>query len=430
MKVTILSKEVIIPSNATPSKLKTYKLSYIDQQIHPHHIPFILYYSYDASTTTISQSKMTTKLKTSLSKTLTHFYPLAGRLTNNQNAIDCTDEGVQFSVARVECNLMTIITTPVIEELKQLVLMGSSSSSSSCVEEQQVAIQVNLFDCGGIAVGVSMSHRVADACSFSSFISHWFAIAKGPESPLVGPGLDSAVLFPPVNSYEYSGRGPPVDNPFKKLVTKRFVFSSLAIKELKHKVVKADTTLVGLNPTRVEVVTALIWKCMATVSGCKDSVAFHVVNFRRKMVPSLKDQQFGNLFQMASAVAHETTDMGYLVGKLRGSFRKIDGEYLKSLMGENGVEIARDNFREIKKYISRKGLGVFRFSSWCRFSVNESDFGWGKPVWISGTDYNNENSIMLMDSSSDDGIEAWVVLSEDKMHKLEQDTELHAFVTC
>ncbi|KAI3504557.1 hypothetical protein L1887_26124 [Cichorium endivia] len=422
MKVTLLSTELIIPSSATPSDLRTYKLSYIDQQIHPHHIPFILYYSYHESTT-ITQSTMTTKLKTSLSKTLTRFYPLAGRLTNNQNAIDCTDQGVQFSVARVECDLMNIVRNPVIEELSQLVLMGSSHI------EEQVAIQVSLFDCGGIAVGVCMSHRIADACSFSSFVSHWFALAKGPETPLTGPVLDSAVLFPPMDSYEFNRTGPTAVDPFKKLVTKRFVFSSLAIKKLKHEVVKSDSTLVGFNPTRVEVVTALIWKCMAAVYDCKASVAFHVVNFRRKMVPSLPDHQFGNLFQMASAVAHETTDMGSLVGKVRGSFGKIDGEYLKSLMGENGVEVARGNFREIRKYISQEGVGVFRFSSWCRFEVNESDFGWGKPVWISGTDYNNENSIMLMDSRLVDGIEAWVVLSEDNMHKFEQDTELQAFVS-
>ncbi|KAI3688671.1 hypothetical protein L2E82_46423 [Cichorium intybus] len=421
MKVTLLSTELIIPSSSTPSDLRTYKLSYIDQQIHPHHIPFILYYSYHESTT-ITQSTMTTKLKTSLSKTLTRFYPLAGRLTNNQNAIDCVDQGVQFSVARVECDLMSIVRNPVIEELSQLVLMGSSYI------EEQVAIQVNLFDCGGIAVGVCMSHRIADACSFSSFVSHWFALANGPETPLTGPVLDSAVLFPPMDSYEFNRTGPTVVDPFKKLVTKRFLFSSLAIKKLKHEAVKSDSTLVGFNPTRVEVVTALIWKCMAAVYDCKASVAFHVVNFRRKMVPSLPDHQFGNLFQMASAVAHETTDMGSLVGKVRGSFGKIDGEYLKSLMGENGVEVARGNFREIRKYISQEGVGVFRFSSWCRFEVNESDFGWGKPVWISGTDYNNENSIMLMDSRLVDGIEAWVVLSEDNMHKLEQDTELQAFV--
>ncbi|KAL4566650.1 hypothetical protein LXL04_030770 [Taraxacum kok-saghyz] len=424
MKVTILSKEVIVPCSPTPCELKTYKLSYIDQQIYHHHIPFILYYSYDESTF-ITQSEITTKLKTSLSKTLTQFYPLAGRLTKNQNAIDCSDQGVWFSVAKVECNLMDIVTNPVIEELKELVLMTSS------YVEEQVVIQVNLFDCGGIAVGVCISHRIADACSFSSFVSHWFNTAKEPESPLTGPVLDSAVLFPLVDSYEFSRTGPPVDQ-FTNLVTKRFVFSSLAIKELKHKLVNADTTVVGLlSPTKVELVTALIWKCMTVASSdCKASVAFHVVNFRRKMVPPLNDDQFGNLFQMASAVANETTvlDMGYLVAKLRESFGKIDEEYLKSLMGENGGEIARGNFKEIRKYINQEGVRVFRFSSWCRFGVNESDFGWGKPVWISGTDYNSENTIILMDSRISDGIEAWVVMNEDNMKKLEQDTELQAFV--
>ena len=90
------------------------------------------------------------KLKTSLSKTLTHFYPLAGRLSENQNIVDCNDQGVQFLVAQVGSNLINIIKSPVIKELNQLVMVESS------YVEEQLAIQVNLFDCGGIAVGVSI----------------------------------------------------------------------------------------------------------------------------------------------------------------------------------------------------------------------------------------------------------------------------------
>ncbi|MFS7961938.1 putative vinorine synthase [Helianthus anomalus] len=105
MKVTVLSKELIVPSSPTPHDLKTYKFSFTDQQIPPYHIQLILYYSYDDQSTITTQSQITIKLKTSLSKTLTHFYPLAGRLTSSSNTIDSTDQGVQFLVTRVETNL-------------------------------------------------------------------------------------------------------------------------------------------------------------------------------------------------------------------------------------------------------------------------------------------------------------------------------------
>nr|XP_043639588.1 stemmadenine O-acetyltransferase-like [Erigeron canadensis] len=357
---------------------------------------------------------MTIKLKTSLSKTLTHFYPLAGKLSKNRNTIDCNDQGVQFLVVQVESNLLDIIKSPVIKELNQLAMVEASSV------EEQLAIQINLFACGGIAVGISMSHRIMDACSLSSFVCHWFSAAKGSETSLMGPVLDSAVLFPPMESYEYSST---VHSPLKNTVTKRFVFSSLAINKLKREVVKNNCTLV--NPTRVEVVTALIWKCATAALGdCKASVAFHIVNFRKKMVPALQDHQFGNLFQLAKSTAHPTADLASLVVTLKSSFGKINDNYMKSLTGENGVEIAKDNFREIKNSMIQEGVRVFKFSSWCGFSVNEGDFGWGKPLWISIVNLGDENSTVLVDSTCDDGIEAWIVMNKDNMKRFEQNVEL------
>ncbi|KAD1384628.1 hypothetical protein E3N88_42912 [Mikania micrantha] len=419
MKVTVLTNELIVPSSPTPSYLKIYKFSFIDQQIPPYYIPIILYYSLDKSATT-TQSEITIKLKTSLSKTLTHFYPLAGRLTHDRNAVNCTDQGVQFSVTRVESNLEDMIKSLKIKVLNKLVKVETS------YVEEQLAIQVNLFDCGGIAVGVSMSHRIGDACSISSFVSHWFALAKGSETPFLSPVLDSAVLFPPMGSCEFSRnpKDPAISVPFETLVTKRFMFGSLAINQLKDKVVKDHNTPV--NPTRVEVVTALIWKCGAMALGdCKVSVAFHSINLRRKMVPCLQDHQFGNLFQLANALAHQTDSMASRVMKLKDSFSKIDIAYLTSLTRDKG----KDNFKEIGKCMNQEGVGVFKFGSWCRFSFNEGDFGWGKPVWVSSANFSDENSIVLMDSTKDvDGIEAWIVMNKENMKKFEQIDELQEFV--
>ncbi|KAI3820686.1 hypothetical protein L1987_08234 [Smallanthus sonchifolius] len=271
-----------------------------------------------------------------------------------------------------------------------------------------------------------------DACSLSSFVSHWFAATKESKSPLTGPVFDSAVLFPPAESHEYTRnpKYPTVHVPLKNFVTKRFVFSSVAINKLKHQV---ERTRLVKKLTRVEVVTSLIWKCgtMALAGDCKaSSVAFHVVNFRKKMVPLLQDHQFGNLFQMASAVASydQTADIASLVTKLRGSFGKIVSEYLKSLTGQNGFEIARGNFKEIRKFMIDEGVGVvLRFSSLCRYAVNEADFGWGKPVWLSMANLGDENCIVFMDSRKDDGIEAWVVMNEVNMQKFEKNYELQAF---
>ncbi|GKC92259.1 transferase, chloramphenicol acetyltransferase-like domain protein, partial [Tanacetum coccineum] len=59
----------------------------------------------------------------------------------------------------------------------------------------------------------------------------------------------------------------------------------------------------------------------------------------------------------------------------------------------------------------------------------KADFGWGKPVWSCFGYFNNDvplywNAIMLLDTSTGDGIEAWVTLSQDEMAILEGDPDL------
>lgn len=76
MKVQIISKEAIKPSTSTPPHLKTYKLSLFDQLAPPVYIPIILFYSAAGE----NSSRKSVHLKNSLSKTLTKFYPFAGRV--------------------------------------------------------------------------------------------------------------------------------------------------------------------------------------------------------------------------------------------------------------------------------------------------------------------------------------------------------------
>lgn len=71
----------------------------------------------------------------------------------------------------------------------------------------------------------------------------------------------------------------------------------------------------------------------------------------------------------------------------------------------------------------------YRFTSVIRFPFYESDFGFGKPVfvWIAGGVL--EEVIVLSDSPNGDGIEAFVTLKKDKMTIIEHDDELLAFAS-
>ncbi|KAK3043306.1 hypothetical protein RJ639_002549 [Escallonia herrerae] len=427
MKVDIISRELIKPSSPTPSDLKNMELSFIDQRIPPSYVPLLIYFLYN-ETSNITQSAMSDRLKGSLSDALTLFYPLAGRM-EGQSSVNCSDEGASYLEARVDGQISTIIECAEVQVLDLFVPYKLNGIGFDV--EEQLAIQVNLFNCGGIAIGICLSHRIGDACTFCTFIKGWAAIACK-DSNSVGPIFNSASLFPPVHSSEYKPdiRSPAIQPPVERLVTKRFVFTSSAIAELKAKVVSSGSVI---RPTRVEVVTALIWKCGIAAAGInerKSSVAaFHPVNLRGRMAPPLPECSFGNIFQMATAAAEGETELGFLVAKLRAAFEKMDSRFTRELLGENGVQVVNNNFKEIGKLLSQGNARVFRFSSWCGFPTYEADFGWGKPSWVSSTaNFLIKDHIFLLESRLAGGIEAWVVMAEQDMTKFEQEPELLHFL--
>ncbi|KAK2965661.1 hypothetical protein RJ640_007667 [Escallonia rubra] len=108
----------------TPSHLKAYKVSFIDQLMPPvNYVPIFTYYTPPMKEATESPNSIKI-LKDSLSETLTRFYPLAGRVQNkDEYVINCNDKGIVFSTARVNNCAMTDFlssTQPKVELLYQL----------------------------------------------------------------------------------------------------------------------------------------------------------------------------------------------------------------------------------------------------------------------------------------------------------------------
>ncbi|CAA3019325.1 vinorine synthase-like [Olea europaea subsp. europaea] len=425
MKIEIISSELIKPSSPTPSESRDFKLSVIDERIPPAYIPLVLYYSCDESKN-MKQSEILDRLKKSLSDALVRFYPLAGRM-DGQISVSCNDEGALYLEAKVDGKISDIIEFPEVEFLDKLIPYQSKGSITNAVE--LIAIQVSLFSCGGISIGICISHRIADGWTLCSFIKGWSSMACA-KYEFARPVFNSSALFPPRNTPDFKPniRSLAIQPPVIHLVTKRFVFNESVINALKSQVVNNSSIV---NPTRVEVVSAFLWKaCIFArkIEKSGKSVAFHPVNLRGR-VPALTDDTFGNIFQMTSAVNSDETDWIHLVEKLRAAFKKISSDYINELLGENGFELVKNNFIQISKLLGQGDCEIFRFNSYCRFPLYETDFGWGKPVWVSAS-FSTRDSIFMLDSKSSGGIEAWIVMAEDDMKKLEQEIsiELQAFV--
>ncbi|GJX75527.1 acylsugar acyltransferase 3-like protein [Tanacetum coccineum] len=413
---TIISQETIKPSSPTPRHLKTYNFSLLDHFAPNVHMPKVFFYkSYNDGNTT--------NLKQSLSKCLTQYYPFAGRFPSpSASYVDCNDEGIEFSKVLIDSKIDDFIFNKNQDEtMDQLIPNGSGCIVSTTSPNNLLEVQLNHFTCGGVALAVSISHKIADGFTSASLINHWASVARcqSPVNPkfILSPISDNIIKIPDVMN-----KG----TDKKNYIARRFIFPNSKLNELKKKVNSMGPT--PMNPTRVELLTSLIFKCSmgATIakSGCyKPSNLLHCVNMRNKVINICPNTSAGNIFTLMNAKIASTSEimLDEVIYELRKGKMELDG--LQSL-------------QEVEKhYLSTLSMlegdesRSFVSSSLCRFPFYNVDFGWGKPIKVI-TRYPDvdDNGVILLDTRSGDGIEALVHLEKEEMSIFKMDEELLAYV--
>ncbi|KAJ4723778.1 vinorine synthase-like [Melia azedarach] len=436
MEVEIISKDCIKPSSPTPLHLKNHKFSFLDVHSGYGYIPLVLYYPVNQETN-LSPSDIDHVisvrlqiLKQSLSETLSRFYPFAGKIKDSYS-VDCNDEGVYFVEAKVNCFLNEFLSNPDISFINKFI--PDEAKWNSAQENYVAGVQATTFACGGIVVGVYVSHSVADGAAFSTFLRSWSAIAyKNTEE--IRPKFDASSFFPHNDAYPREEYLAHQYNYFMKLgkyITRRYVFDASATANLKAKATSSRLP----NPTRVELVTALFGKCITRAvkarSGSDKSVSMtHAVNLRRKAKPQFSEYYMGNFILLAPVVCKDKeVELGDFVCQMKESVAKLNGDFVSSLQGDGGWINYLEAIKHESEIFSDPENLLF-FTSWCNFGLNDVDFGWGKPAWVSNIDQAESNfllgSICLMDTRERDGIEAWAFLVEEDVVTLESDTDFIA----
>lgn len=226
----MVSKETIKPSTSTPKHLRHYQLSHFDQTIHPVFLPAIYFYSKEAQTQSNfnSREQLCHRIKESLSEALTLYYPLAGRLLKHKRHVDCNDDGAHYVEAEASCQLSDVLRNPEANDLKRFIPFDIYD----VVGGLNLVVQVTFFDCGGMAIGVAVNHKIADALSLFIFVNTWSAIACGQAHLIRPPLLCASKLLPPKDLSDFdSYRWVEVVKKYN-IVTKRFVFDAAKIASL------------------------------------------------------------------------------------------------------------------------------------------------------------------------------------------------------
>ncbi|KAK7389369.1 hypothetical protein VNO78_24334 [Psophocarpus tetragonolobus] len=298
-----------------------------------------------------------------------------------------------------------------------------------------IAVQLNQFKCGSLALGVCFSHKIIDGSTASSFLNAWAKASRGQGNENLIPKMEeAAMLFPPMKNFEIDLTRGMLGH--KNIVTKKIIFSESNIFGLRKNIIYECS---NFNISRVEAVTALMWKSSLEAAKASSgdgkfptSKACHAVNIRNKMTPTLPKHSTGNLWHAGMSSMVEVKGelrLHDLVERVREAIKKIDGEYISKLHGVEFPNKIIAAFEGMKILALEKSIPFYSFTSWINFNFYEANFGWGKPTYVHTIGIPMENWAILMATRDGNGIEALLTLTTHDMTQLEQNPDFLNFAS-
>ncbi|PON70384.1 Transferase [Parasponia andersonii] len=298
-------------------------LSEWDQTSLITHVPTIYFYRPPESWST-PIDKIGATLIESLSRALVPFYPLAGRvqrLSGGRLELNCNAKGVQFTEAESDSEIDEFGDFTSSSEYYHH-LTPSMDYTLPIHELPLLAVQLTTFACGGISLGLTISHAVVDGLSALHFFIEWAGLGRG-ESLKTEPFLDRKVLRagdPP------SGPSSLDESQFEHLP--QLLGQSDDIEE------RNKETSVAI---RYEMLAGHVWRCACKArkhSSEQPTALVICVDARSRIEPPLPTGYFGNASfdVMARSTSGELVSkgLGFAASRIRESIDKVTNEYIWS----------------------------------------------------------------------------------------------------
>lgn len=411
MAAETISKNLIEPSSSTPESLRRHNLSSYDQMMFLTYGSLAFFYVNPPKRSTFYE-----QLRNSLAKILVHYYPLAGRVVKNEY-INCNDQGVELVEIRINCSMYDLMNTRETNVADLIFPRRVVATSEDCL----LALQLSHFNCGGVAISICISHKIADGSTILAFMTDWAASTRL-SSYVPSPVMLSDSLFPSRDNIFPA----PYDVPLENSLTKRLVFSPIELEKLKYMAVEFGIQ----NPSRTEIVTALLFQCAMVATKVtngglsKPSILISSVNLRPLF--GLPLNAVGNLLSFYFCVI-EDVEMEFpaLVGEIRQAKLRLKNLPKEKLSYESRMQQLGECLTELNDVSS---FDVYLSTSLCGFPVKDVDFGWGKPISGSMLQSQTKDTMILLGSPGD-GVEALVIFDEQKMAAFDKNENLLPFTS-
>ncbi|OVA11491.1 Transferase [Macleaya cordata] len=334
-------------------------------------------------------------LKEALSKVLVHYPHLAGRFTTDNQGRTCiilNNAGVRVT----ETYLPTTLA-------KQLPFHPSKDVSHllPSVEgiEELCQIQLNRYACGGLVIGLTSHHRVADGQSMSSFFVAWAKFVRGLDvDPL--PYHDRFAISVPRNppkvefdhnsiEFKKTTISPDTTPVFSSSIETLIIhYSTEFTNKLKAKVVEENNCNPHQRFSTFECLLSHAWKKVTQARGLDLEECTQVrvaVNGRARIKPAVPMEYFGNLVLWAypklkvKEVLNESH--AYIAKAIHDEVARVDDKYFKSFIDFGEIKKG-DEGEELEATAPEFGNTLcpnLEVDSWLRFQFHDLDFGGGGP---------------------------------------------------